>query len=287
MLLDRLGGLGVSRARILVTGRATPNGDPPASWSAPPDVRFPFSLVMHWPRPGQAIALDDTFGFPVDAQPHPIDGDDPWIGVLGSDDEDARALVEVLGARGASVVAMRRPPAGWSTDGVDFLGRVALRALVDRSIQVRYALRLMPHELRQGVVLDSLGLLELDRIDLLAGSVHERSLAALGHAHRADAIEEVVRDLARVGLARTTRLSFVLGVAGETAEQVLATVQRAVTLALMGGIPAIRFEWGHDPSRPEQDDAETRSNISSVLDVIRLVHQGLRIDGPEDVSARV
>jgi hypothetical protein len=196
-----------------------------------------------------------------------------------------------MSSRQAPVVAIRYPPSGWSAEGLDALGTLALRALVDRDLQVRYHVRLTPEELLSETVLPSVGLLELERLELLAGAGTDRSLAALGVPYHADTIDRAVQELARAGLASVTRLTFVIGLPGESAEEALTTVREGVRLALMAGIPAIRFEWclnahGSILYRPAagesaHDDPTAWRPIVAAIDLIRVLRPNLQITGPD------
>jgi len=241
-----------------------------------------------------ALALSPTYGFPVDSQPHPWNAPGPPAAPLECDAEAlnrlARGLARGTERRGSSVLSMRHPPGGWSRDGMNALGWIALTALREEDTVVRFFLRATPAELLADGVLPSLSLLELERLEVLAGATsaeparrdsRESFMALLD----SEILERSCLEVARNGLAPVSRIVVVLGLPFETAEEVVDKIQVATRIAVASAIRRLRFEWWRDvpgsplyhagPSRLTGDD---RAAVREAMAVIRLLYDDLEIE---------
>jgi hypothetical protein len=270
---------------------------------------LPTSSVLGWPRRTRALSLDQTAGFPLDLQPHPwnLPRSPGWT--TRDDEAGIGELVRGLGSGQRRVIGLRRPPGEWTPQGLDFLGAVALNSLVDHDTEVAYHVRITPDEFLRPGVLESLGLLNLECLDLLAGSSIEHSLRIAGAFHDAQDVERCGIEVARAGLSQLARLNFVLGLPRENVEETLGSVRFAVRLALMTGIRRLRFEWWQNVPdspichpAPEWDeriaegsgtwleevpkcdvevlDESQRRGIADAIDLIRMLH-ALDMTGPD------
>ena len=237
-----------------------------------------------------ALSLSPTHGFAVDAQPHPwnVRSDPPQVFPL--DNELISQCVTLLVGGKHRILAARDPPGGWSSAGIDGLAQIALDALVGHHALIRFHLRATPEQLLRPYVLPNLSLLELIRLDVLAGTINSGSLKQMGSLDTQQTIEECCFNIAKLGLSSVTRLLFVLGLPGENGEDAVRTVQFAFRLMLMNGIRTVRFEWWKTAAVMSPDFLLTsatlsksdRSSIRETIEFVGLLHKDFEIVGPDE-----
>ena len=234
-----------------------------------------------------ALSLSPTHGFPIDDQPHPWNVPRTFAPLADADEIFLESCTASLVNSPHRILAMHKPPGGWCAAGMEALGRIALRALEQHQALVRFHLRATPLELLAPCVLPSLGLLELVRLDVLAGTGTNALMAKMGSSDNEQIIEECCSGISKAGLGRVARLVLVLGLPGESAAAALQTVQFAFRLMLTDGIKAVRFEWWSNPDFGERESVRVseldRNNIRETILFVRLLHTDLEIIGPDDL----
>jgi len=239
-----------------------------------------------------ALTLSPTYGFPVDAQPHPWNAPGPAAPPIECGEEALNRLARGIGRRGFSVLSMRHPPGGWSRDGMNALGRIALTALREQDTVVRFFLRATPAELLAHGVLPSLCLLEVERLEVLAGAIGgepeadpaspDASVALLD----SEILERSCLEVARNGLAPVSRVVVVLGLPFEGTDDIIEKIQVATRIAVSSSIRRLRFEWWQNvPGSPLYHAAAAsqltegdRTVVHEAIEVIRLLYDDLEIE---------
>ena len=274
------------------------------------------SRLETWPRTELAFSLSPTGGFPLYCQPHPWNLPLNAGPVIGYSKDAIAELARALGRSGRPVLAAREPPHGWTRDGLETLGEIALLALREHDRMVRFHLRATPAELLMPGILPGLVLLGIERLEVLAGATSGSTLRLGSSTASANLSEHCSLEIARAGLARETELVFVLGTPGETVWEAMRIVQAGVRMAVTAGVPRIRFEWWYNlPASPlyrgttnwenflrdaqpawfvnpdlwsqvsTELTGQHRSSIREAIEFSRLLYSDLQIAGPELVFA--
>lgn len=165
------------------------------------------------------------------------------------------------------------------------LDMVRLRSLAER---VRAALashrtilqlhvRAWPADLLGERLLDHLSLLPVGSLDLLAGSLLGPSLGRMGSALTVADVARAAAEVHKSGLAHLTRLSLVLGLPGESADDCVTLVREAFRLALACRIPRLRFAFWRGEAAGQGDSADQKNRfLRAHPDWHELEYQGLQ-----------
>jgi hypothetical protein len=174
---------------------------------------------------------------------------------------------------------------------MDALGHIALRHLQEKGAVLRFFLRAAPGELLASSVLPSLSLLEIARLEILAGAMNGEPGAEGRACLDADTLERCSLEIARSGLASVSSVVVVLGLPGETTDTVIETARTALSICVASAISDLRFEWWQNlPGSPlhrmdsSQLTAEDRTTVRETIEIIRLLYDDLNVEGPDDFT---
>jgi hypothetical protein len=260
-----------------------------------------------WPRWDQGVQTAETYGFPLDSQPHPWNlPADPQI--------DCGSLKEWLDLIDSPIQAMREPQVWistsqpvWNRELVSALGEFSLRYIKRDRIAPKFAVRAYADRLNLKV-LPSLAVLNVVRVDLLAGSGNHATLARFTDQYTLGQLSDCVREMKDVGLAGNTRIVCVLGLPGEGIEEAMESVTFCSNLAVENSVAEVKYEWWmnapgspfHKPDHsgpagqetpwfgdenainqiPASISPDDRRALMSTIQFLRTVHLGLKIHGP-------
>lgn len=264
-------------------------------------------VIDPW-RPGPAAAADYRLAprachGDVDLAPHrwPVH---PWVAPSagGGADPDGRLRAAVAGLSGLHTtrVVLGDEHARLTPDRLRLLAELITGSLRGRKSLVELALRVWPEDLAAtpgdaAGVIDHLSLLPIVGLDLLLGTMHPPSLAAMDAPLSVDQRVELVAAVARAGLGPVTTLSIVAGLPGEEIRDSIAALDRALRLAAEHQLAAVRCSlWIGDGGPPADRDAQRRRFLAShpgwteeeyrgfhdLVAVIRNVAPDLELIGP-------
>jgi hypothetical protein len=204
-----------------------------------------------WPRWDRGLSNVDLGGLPLDEQPHPWNAPRPAESTPSELAAWHVAVGPLIGATIDAVAAITRPPGAWDRDGMDVLGRMVRGCLEAHGLAPSLIIRAAPAALLAPSVLDSLAVLPVHRLEVLAGSLDDDTLERLGCDHDAFMVDRALARAAEVGLAPRTRLCLVLGLPDELADVTVATLHRAASLVARRSAAELRVEWWLDlPGSP-------------------------------------
>lgn len=267
--------------------------------------------MPEWPRWDEGLSSAEVFGFPLESRPHPLN-----LPLLPPD--GVASLAEWLGAILPLLDTLREPRlwlsllAGeWGRELMETLGEAALKAVQTHGFSPLFAVRATADQLLAPSVLPSLGVLEMHRVELLAGA--GPGAPAERHPENYDfaRIEECVKELQRCGLASKTRLSCVIGLPGEDLARIMDVIRHTTGVAVEHLLPEVKFEWWYNtPGSPlyqpsgewegfvndtsqvwhlREDlferlssglDREGRRAVVGTIEFLRGLHENLKITGP-------
>jgi hypothetical protein len=277
------------RAAALVAAlgeRAVEVFDP---WAAPPASTLPaYGLAKEL-----ALAEADTIP--------PVEPVHPWVcpARAGGTPADAEAR---LGRAAAALAHAREAQLCLNDERVRIdmprlrqLAELVRASLRDSRTILDLHLRAWPEDLLAERVLDHLALLPIASLDLLVGSLRRESLARMGSPLAPAELERVAAEVLRGGLGHLSRLSIVLGLPGESADDCVAMVNDVFRVALTHRIPRLRFSmWRGDllpatdetvqeqrfmATHPEWHPVEYRG-VHDYVAVTAMAHPQLSVVGP-------
>jgi hypothetical protein len=271
----------------------------------------PAEQLVDWPLWDRGLSNVDTWGFPLQRQPHPwnqptVPASEPEV--LAAWHEQIEPAVSTM--REAEL-SLTRPPGAWDRDGMDVLGRLTMACTQRQGHPPALIARLTPDALLAHSVASSLGVLPVRQLDLIAGSCSDSTLRRAGQMYDQRSVEAAVEALDRAGLGGRTVLSIVVGLPEESLTDALHCLRSAIDLATSRQLAAVRVEWWLNlPGSPLHREAEVwesslgalgvpagdlrwlqqplestlnmeeRSKLADVVEVVRLAHRTGTIVGP-------
>ena len=140
------------------------------------------------------------------------------------------------------------------------------RAISEHRTLAQLHLRAWPHHLiAEPELLDHLCLLPVGSLDILAASLNDGGLAAMGAGFDGSTVEACLAAVLRAGLAHAARVSLVIGLPGESAEDAVEALNRAVQVAVECRIARLRIALypGPGAAAPRSLAEETDTFLSA------------------------
>jgi hypothetical protein len=187
------------------------------------------------------------------------------------------------------------PRAVMDLDRLRALARAVKQALHRHSTMLKLHVRVWPSAIDRRLV-DHLTLLPIGSLDLLAGSL-EGAGGALAGACAPAVIEQALATLRDGGMSHLTAISLVLALPGQTPQDCLESIKRAISLAVAARVRRIRFAFWLGDAAPCPESAEHQhelflaahpdwhlieyAGIGDFLALMRQVARGVMLVGPE------
>jgi len=157
------------------------------------------------------------------------------------------------------------------------LAETVSRTIHEQDTLLELHLRAWPADLgADDRLLDYLTLLPLGSLDILAGSFIARSLDRPGRTGSLEQLERVIARVNERGLSHLASLSLALALPGETAEDVVEGLNRAISAATRARIRRLRFAlWLGDGALPTDSADHDRIFMASHPDWHPLEYRGI------------